>query len=137
MVGPVIPAAMHLVRVPLPHPRPYMPLALSHPPHPRPYMPLALSHPPVARLGAKKRRVPVVDVSKQSPIAACPQANNSAVCRFLTTRNAPKMCVSLAMHQTSGSGKNGKPLARKRVVCAPNPIWGYALGRPSVLAVVQ
>ena len=128
---------MHLVRVPLPHPRPYMPLALLHPPHPRPYMPLALSHPPVARLGAKKRRVPVVDVSKQSPIAACPQANNSAVCRFLTTRNAPKMCVSLAMHQTSGSGKNGKPLARKRVVCAPNPIWGYALGRPSVLAVVQ
>ena len=123
VVGPVIPATMRRVRVPLPPPKPYMPLAQSHP--------------PVARQGAKKRRVPVVDVFKRSPIAACPQASNSAVCRSLATRNAHKTCVSLTLHQTSGSGENGKSSVPKRAVCAPNPIWVYALGRPSGLANVQ
>jgi len=98
---------------------------------------LAQSHPPVARQDAKKRRVHVVDVSKPSPIAACLQTSNSAVCRFSTTRSASKICVSLTRHQTSGSGGNGKSSGPKRAVCAPNPIWGYALGRPSVVAVVQ
>ena len=123
VVGPVIPATMPLVRVPLPHPRPYMPLALSHP--------------PVARQVVKKRRVPGVDVSKRSQIAACLQASKSAVCRFSTTRNAPKICVSLTIHQTCGSGKNGKISAPKRAVCVPNPIWADTLGRPSVLATGQ
>jgi hypothetical protein len=123
VVGRLIPATMRRVYVPLPPPKPYTLLAQSHP--------------PVARQDAKKRRVPVVDVSKPSPIAACLQTSNCAVCRFSTTRSASKICVSLTRRQTSGSGGNGKSSGPKRAVCAPNPVWGYALGRPSVVAVVQ